>query len=376
MSKVTTQADLCLNLVLPLTATHNFIPLPPFPPVPPPMPATPLSPAACAIELPVPAFWPPGAALGSNKFTTTVFHSHMTFCLEGHDCGKFIPHIQVLPAINNMLTLTQIPLSSRKANFSASTVKADGAAPACMTMISWPPTPMTYCADPMGMPFAGAETSHINSVVVGMTIWDWLAGAVAIVANMLLEYGLFKAKGGTKDFGREAGRTIAKSKAGNSVASFVVPGLVYQALPSNKKEVLEFLLKEGVGALTGSIKIIMTGEGEVSVKIPDFGGPFLQAGASASWSRSGRKNTFAVTGSGNAGTASGSANVSVKDGAVAAGASATSRSPVGLGSETLSVSTDKGIEHSETDISQSFWGFQNETVTSNPDGSTTRSNSR
>lgn len=375
MSKVTTQADICLNLVLPLTATHNFIPLPPFPPVPPPMAATPLSPAACAIEISVPAFWPPGAALGSNKFTTTVFHNHMAFCLEGHDCGKFILHIQVLPATNNMLTLTHIPLSSRKANFSASTVKADGAAPACMTMISWPPTPMTYCANPMGMPLAGAETSHANSVVVGMTLADWLSGAFAIVANMILEYTLFKEKGGAKGFEKDFVDKMARSKAGQSVASFVVPALVGKPLPSKVKDLFKFGQKEALGVLTGVLKIVSTGEGEVSLKILEVGGPFLKAGASASWSRSGGKNTFAVKGSGNAGTASGSANVSVKDGAVAAGASATSRSPVGLGSETLSGSTDKGIKHSETDI-QLFGGFQNETVTTNPDGSTTRSNSR
>ena len=60
MSKVSIQFDIAFNLVVPLTATHNFVPVPPVPPVPPPTPAVPLALTACAFEIPVTMHWPPG----------------------------------------------------------------------------------------------------------------------------------------------------------------------------------------------------------------------------------------------------------------------------------------------------------------------------
>lgn len=34
----------------------------------------------------------------------------MQICLDGHDCGKFIPHLQVTPAPNNSLMRLHLPL--------------------------------------------------------------------------------------------------------------------------------------------------------------------------------------------------------------------------------------------------------------------------
>lgn len=351
MTKVTIQRDICLNLIVPLTATHNFIPLPPFPPVPPPMPAAPLSLAACAIEAPVNAWWPPGGALGSHKFTSTVFHQGMQICLDGHDCGKFIPHLQIMPAPNNMLTFMHIPFSSRKANFSASTVLMNGKPTAAMTMIAWPPTPMTYCSEPINMPLGDAPTSHFNTVEVYISLADWLAGAAAIAAGMILDW-VFRTK--SKKFGQDAGKMIAKSRAGDSVASLLRSQLISKLKGSLD---MKWAIKQGVGALTGLARIGLTGQGSVGISSP-YGGGFASLGASASKNDSGW--TGGVTGS--ALTESG--NVDTK------GVGHTHRSPVGLGQESQSNPWHGDSTSSSTSTSDPFGGFHNEATTTGPDGTT------
>lgn len=364
MTKVTIQRDICLNMVVPLTATHDFIPLPPFPPVPPPLPAAPLSLAACAIEAPTNAWWPPGYALGGNKFTTSVVHCGMTICQDGHDCGKFIPHVQVAPAPNNTLTLVHIPLSSRKANFSASTVKMNGKATACMTMIAWPPTPMTYCSNPINMPLASAPTSHLNTVTVGMTFGDWFAGAFAIAAGMILDWVMFRMGGGTRGFGQGAGKMIAQSRAGQTIAQILAPRFI-GALTTDMKK---WAIKQGVGILTGAVRIAATGEGSMGVSYA-IGGPFLGLTGSITVSRSNETGWSAVAGlKGTAGTASGNLDTN--------GAGISNNHPLGLGSDGVSHSWDKGTTTTSTDISDPFGGFHNTTTTTKPDGTTTVADSR
>ncbi|WAS91534.1 hypothetical protein [Nannocystis punicea] len=368
MTKVTIQRDICLNLVVPLTATHNFIPLPPFPPIPPPLPGLPLSLAACALESPVNAWWPPGYALGGSQFTTSVFHQGMAICLAGHDCGKFIPHLQIAPAPNNMLTLVHIPFSSRKANFSASTVKMNGKPVAGMTAIAWPPTPMTYCANPISMPLADAPTSHLNTVTVHISLLDWLAGVFAVAAGMLLDALLFRWNGGTQGFGRGAGKTIAQSRGGATVAQLLKSEFIGQLLPGTQKAWQQWAVKQGVGVLVGAVQIGLTGEGSASVGL-QIGGPFLSVTPSVSVSHTNSSGWGGKAGvSGQAGTASGELDTS--------GAGVANNHPLGLGQDSISHQWGKGTTKTNTDISDPFNGFHNQTTTTGPDGKTTISNSR
>lgn len=369
MTKVTIQRDICLNLVVPLTATHDFIPLPPFPPIPPPLPGLPLSLAACALESPVNAWWPPGYALGGSQFTTTVFHQGMAICLDGHDCGKFIPHLQVSPAPNNLLTLTHIPFSSRKANFSASTVKMNGKPVAGMTAIAWPPTPMTYCSDPINMPLADAPTSHFNTVTVHIGLWDWLAGAFAVTAGMLLDYLLFRWNGGTKGFGQRASKTIAESRAGATVMQMLKSKFIGQLFPTTMKEWQQWGVKQGVGALVGLVQIRLTGEGSVGVDLK-IGGPFLSLTPSVSASHSNSSGWDGEAGvAGRAGTASGKLDTS--------GAGVANNHPLGLGQSSSSHQWgQQGTTTTDTSISDPFNGFHNQSTTTRPDGTVEISNSR
>jgi hypothetical protein len=364
MTKVTIQRDIVLNLIVPLTATHDFIPLPPFPPVPPPMPAAPLALVACAIESPVNAWWPPGYALGSNKFTTSVFHSGMAICLDGHDCGKFIPHVQVAPAPNNMLTLVHIPLSSRKCNFTASTVKMNGKPTACMLAISWPPSPMTYCSNPMSMPLADAPTAHLNTVNVGMTFGDWFAGVFAIAAGMLLEWALFKIGGGTRGFGQGAGKMIAQSRAGSTVASLIASKFIGSVLP---RSMSNWALGQGVAVLTGAVRVLATGQGEIGVSLT-IGGPFLSLKVGASVTRNNETGWTGKAGvTGTAGTASGNLDTT--------GAGISNNHPLGLGSDGVSHTWGTGTTTTDTNVDP-FDGFHNRTTKTGPDGTTTVADSQ
>jgi hypothetical protein len=113
---VSTMGNLVV-LVLPPLTLHDYMPPPPQPAVPPFVPC---------VETPVPVMWPPGFGMQQNKLTTTVIHKFQFLMLEGHDCGYMIPHVTI-PA-NNLQIPLLIAFSSRKAMFSASTVKANGTA--------------------------------------------------------------------------------------------------------------------------------------------------------------------------------------------------------------------------------------------------------
>lgn len=364
MPPVTIQLDFCFNLLpIPLCAPHNYIPCPPFPPVPPPMPG---AIGACqALEIPVPAWWPPGFALGGASFTTTVFHKFMQICLEGHDCGKFIPHVQLTPAPNNTLTLVHIPLSKRSANFASSTVKMNGKGVAAMTLISWPPCPMTYCAEPVSLPLADATTSHLNTVRVGITLADWIFGAIAIAADLLIDVLFMRAGGGaSKELGEKAAAMIAKSKVGKYVYQMVAKELVGDGLKKDAK----WAVKQAVGFLTGATRAEITGEGSASVSY-EIGGPFLGLKGSVGYKKSREKGREGTIGAkGNVLTATGEVNEG--------GASIANNHPLGLGTESHSTEWGKPGTTSEQTSTEPFNGFRNTHTKTTPDGTTTKAQSR
>ncbi len=210
-----------------------------------------------ATEIPVPMFWPPGMGMGQNKLTTTVVHKGLSIVQAGHDCGTLIVHVQILPGPLNTLTLLHIPFSSRKINFSTSSVLAQGKPIACATMISLPPAPMTVCMDPISPPIASAPTSHLNTVVVTMTWGDIALGWGTIAANMLLEY-LFRSKG--------PNRSVVDaiwSKFGTAVLGKALGG----GSPG------EWAAKQGLAVATGLARLALT-DGPADVKIA-VGSPFF-----------------------------------------------------------------------------------------------------
>ena len=331
MTQVTIQRDICTNLIIPLCATHNFVPLPPVPPVPPPLPATPLSPAALAIETITNAWWPPGSCLGLNKFTTKVFHQGMAITLDGHDCGVLIPHVQVSPGPNNMLTLAvHIPFSSRKNSFSASKVKMDGKPCAVNLLFTWPPVPMVYCADPMSPPLASAVTSHGNSVDITITLLDWIIGAVQVAANMVLQW-------------------FTRSKAATDLAGTIADKVLGQLLGADSLK--GWVIKQGVSNI-GNVMRVISGEGDVKFSV---GSPYMQLEISVG--RNDKGATYGYTS--RLGPAEGAVNQD--------GAQVTVNDPFGSTSE--SRKWGESSTSTSTDISPTE-GFRNETTTTDANGTT------
>lgn len=145
-----------------------------------------------SVEQPAIIAHPQGFLLGDNKLTSTVYHNHVWFALGGHDLGKMLMHVCVPPLAPGSCTLMtmDILLSSRKAKFTAGEVKADGVAVACCTMIEPDSpaavTPMMICGT-VPVPAAGCGTSvHLNSLLVGMSFVDLIAGWVDVLITVIL----------------------------------------------------------------------------------------------------------------------------------------------------------------------------------------------
>jgi len=260
MSKISIKFDIAFNIFFPFTATHSFAPVPPVPPTPPPLPAAPLTLAACAFEIPVTMLWPPGSLLGKNKLTTTVKHNNCTITQDGQDCGSMIVHVQMAPAPNNLLTAMHIPFSSRKSMFCASTVMMNGKMVACNTLVGIPPTPMMYCSEPINMPLSSADTSHLNSVSVKITLVDWLLGAAYIALSMVVD----KICG--KLFDNTPYQSTMPSNWRDVVGDVVKKAALGPLGALNRRGVAEFFIKNGLAVATGLARMGAT-DGPVSFNI-------------------------------------------------------------------------------------------------------------
>jgi len=210
--------------ILPPITMHEFMPPPPQPPLPPFVPA---------IETPTPTMWPPGFALQQNKLSTTVTHKFQFIMLDGHDCGYMIPHVTIPP--NNLKLMLIIPFSARKALFAASTVRANGTGMGCSQLLP-NPWPMNACASPLSIPCAYPAVNVMNNVTAGMTPGDVIFGVVAFAINAFVE-SLGKPEPDIfKDF---VGKVLG--------------------IPDAKAVI--------AGVATGVAKIILTGEGSLSISV-------------------------------------------------------------------------------------------------------------
>ncbi|HVY44281.1 MAG TPA: hypothetical protein VHB21_00320 [Minicystis sp.] len=132
------------------------------------------------VETPVPMWWPPGRALGQNKFASSVKHLGQMIALQGHDCGAVLPHMGLtVPGL-----WVAIATSSRRFVFSTSTVRACGS----------PLGAMSAAAGRYGLvcgvvPLPIAYATNWNTVRAGLTHADdvagWAATAVAVVVGLV-----------------------------------------------------------------------------------------------------------------------------------------------------------------------------------------------
>jgi hypothetical protein len=249
--------DLAMPL-LPIVMTfHDVVPPPPAPPIP----------CAPCVESPVMMMWPPGFALFQNKFTTTVLHKALPIALDGHNCGYMLPHVSI--PIANTLTPMQIAFSSRKMAFSAAKVKANGTPIATTAPLL---LPMTCCAQPVTLPTGAAPTNCLNTVRVGVTWTDAILGWVSIGLTIVIDAWFYNPD--LKPF------NLTKA----------LDDLKWKLLLGDKPA--KWLAKTLAGAAVGAARIIVTGEGSISVP---FGSGYLGGSLSYSHGRDG-SNSISITG--------------------------------------------------------------------------------
>jgi hypothetical protein len=324
--------------VLPPLTTHDYKPPPPLPPEPPFVPA---------IEAPVPVMWPPGFGMQQNKLTTTVVHKFQFIMLEGHDCGYMIPHVTIPPT--NLQLPIIIAFSSRKVSFSSSKVKANGTAIGCSQLMLIP-MPMMTCASPITSPCSYPVLNAINTVTVGMTVGDFLAGIVSIALSMLADalcyafrkLGPFKnvfAKICEEELGDVAGPLVATTLGKLVGASNIAP----------------FVIKTVLGAIAGGAKILLTGEGNIKISVGSgyFGG-------SVGYTRTGdQQNQYTVQGQAGAPgfTSSASAqHTSNPDGSTSNKVSETDAAPVVQSSHSSKTDYDSSGHETKTTETDSTTG--------------------
>ncbi len=231
---------------------HNVL-APPAVPVPAPM---------LSIEIIAFQFWPPGYAMNQNKLTTTVKHKGMSIVQDGHDCGALIPDITP-PVMPNLFYTIMWPFSSRKIVFGASTVKMNGQSTGCSQMLLIP-LPMMTCGDPVSAPLAlPAILQKLNTVEVGMTWTDILAGLAGIAISMVIDLichgvssrGVRNAAGtfGRRAFSREAMEQVAGT-ATRSVARELLRQGIGKLIPITPDQALKFALSGLSGFASRSIQ--------------------------------------------------------------------------------------------------------------------------
>jgi hypothetical protein len=201
-------------------------------------------------ELSEPAFWAEG--LSEHAFTETVVHRGLRIAKEDHDLGAWLPHIPF--AALNMVLPFEVMNSSRKMMFAASTVRMNGAPTGCSNKWS---TPMLACS--LITPMPAYPDNEGNTVLVGMTDDDFLAGAVAVGAAVLVELATFVLS--------IAG--LPKSddmKFTKSALEFVADEM---GIPGFEKE---DLIKPAAALLSGGFKILTTGEGEIELGLGGYAG--------------------------------------------------------------------------------------------------------
>lgn len=174
-----------MNDLIPLFGSFHPYVSASVPPLSPPNPTHP------HFEIPTPMMWPPGHALGKNKFTSDVLHQHLPFALEGHDVGPCIGHVSIPP--DNPLLIPTFLGSSRKVNFTAGEVRANGKGVACCYLLPIPfpriPSPMSVCGKPVSLPSAGTGIAPlIHSLIVGQHWIDVLADAAALATSMCVQF--------------------------------------------------------------------------------------------------------------------------------------------------------------------------------------------
>ena len=127
----------------------------------------------------------------SGSYTTTIQHLSQNIMLEGHNVGIDIPHLTVpFSALMAVHTL----LSERRMNFSSSLVHMDNKPVACAGTVPGY-LPMSDCGNPTENPTTVFPINNFNTVAVGITDVDILAGWAKIIVYLIVDLYFFHLAG-------------------------------------------------------------------------------------------------------------------------------------------------------------------------------------
>lgn len=209
------------------------------PPVPPALANT------LAIEMLTTVAWTAGYVLGKNKFAKTVKHKGGYIMQEGHDIGPLIPDVTIPPT--NLWYLKMWPLSKREVKFAASKVKMCGKATGCASLINAPPFLMITCGEPVSWPIASSYLAVMNTVRVGVSCMDFLAGVLSIVVSIGLDLVMNKIMGGSWNPFKSASEAIT-----TSITRKILGSIGMDMLTDLGKNLVSGLCGMGITALTGT----------------------------------------------------------------------------------------------------------------------------
>jgi hypothetical protein len=142
------------------------------------------------VEVPATMLWTLGFFAQQNKFSnggSPVTHRGMWVMLDGHDCGMMIPDVTIPPAPNAAYPFIW-PFSARKPVFAASTVQMNGTSVGCAQTFGFIPIPLMTCGDPISAPSAWSMINVGNTLTVGMTWKDIVAGVINILVSVAVDY--------------------------------------------------------------------------------------------------------------------------------------------------------------------------------------------
>ena len=239
------------DFTLPITVGSHMQLLPPAVPAPVPVPA---------VEMIATMMWTAGFALGTNKFTNSVLHKGVFIMQEGHDIGPLIPDVTIPPT--NVWYAVMWPLSKRKVMFSASTVKMNGKSAGCTTIL--PPFVMICCGEPISIPFGYSVICPLNTVRLGMTLGDIIAGIASIAVSVALDIIFNKIGGKLTD---RFGTRLYLNNLFRRISNPAVLALGRNLTSSFFRNQALTLAKNTVSGLAGTAITYLTGTGNPQIKI-------------------------------------------------------------------------------------------------------------
>lgn len=217
----------------------------------------------------------PGLLLRTHKVSTTVTHKGLPIVQQGHDVGPLVPHL-TYPLVPNPWYGRILPGASMKVVFGAQAVRVGGTPAGGAALM----LPMLTCGEPVPTPTAVPPLSSLNTVHVGLTQRDLLAGAVDVVATVALEWAFGRAD--FKGMGLPSSklrRAFTPGEAAACVMDGIKDALSAPFKKSIGKDMPATLAKMALASLTGLA--VSTIEGSPTLKV-EVASPLLKVEVAAS----------------------------------------------------------------------------------------------